>query len=70
MTVKFTKNSIGSLEPLYSLFMLGYCRNMEVKHGRLCGRGPAPFLENPYCKVLKTQWFLYSGDNTLIKTFF
>ena len=34
-----------SLEPVFGLSFLGYCRNMEVQHGSLRGRGPSPYVD-------------------------
>ena len=44
-----------SLESLFGLFVLGYHRNMVVRHGRFCGRGPARYVDiKDYSKVTKT----------------
>ncbi len=36
------KRERQSLEPVFGLSVLGYCRNMAVQYGGLRGRGPAP----------------------------
>ena len=48
----------------FALSVLGYCRNMEVQHGGLGGRGPAPAPFVRYKrftpKITKTQQFPFS----------
>ena len=39
------KGERPSLEPVFGLSVLGYCRNMAVQHGGLCRRGPAPYVD-------------------------
>ena len=34
-----------SLEPVFGVFILGYCRNMVVQHGGLRERGPGPYVD-------------------------
>ena len=34
-----------SLEPVFGLSVLGYCRNMAMQHGGFCLRGPAPYVD-------------------------
>ena len=34
-----------SLEPVFGSSILGYCRNIVVQYGRLCGRGPTPYVD-------------------------
>lgn len=33
---------IKSLEAVFGLFILSFCRNTALRHGRFCGRGSAP----------------------------
>ena len=39
------KHERPSLEPVFGLSILGYCRNMAVQHGGLHGGGPAPSVD-------------------------
>ena len=55
------------MEQLFGLSALGYCRNMVVKHGRLCVRALAPSVD------IKGSFFsskhtMVSGAYTLMKT--
>ncbi len=34
-----------SLEPVFGLSILGYCRNIAAQHGGLHERGPAPYVD-------------------------
>ncbi len=56
----------NSLEPVFGLSILGYCRNMVVHHGR--GPISSVAIKGKSFKLRKKQ-FLFSVDSTLMKTY-
>ncbi len=49
---------------MFGLSIPGFCRNMSVQHGGQCGRGRAASED-----MIKTHRSLFSGDETLKKTY-
>ncbi len=52
----------GSVEPVFGLSLLGYCKNMTVQHGELLGRGAA---RSVYIKSLIFRR-LYTYENIVM----
>ena len=58
-----------SLEPVFSLSVLSYCRNMVVQHGSLCDRGPLQ-IRTAHSKVKKpTMILIFIKDYSLMKIY-
>ena len=60
------KHERPSLEPMFDLTLLGYCRNIAVHHVGLYGRGSAPCVD---IKGSSMQQILFSWKYTPIKTY-
>ena len=61
VTTKLMKYKKG-LEPVFGLSLQGYCRNMTMQHGGLCGRGPTPSVYMIYI----INWSVQGNENPTV----